>query len=376
MKKCILIPDSFKGTLSAIEVCKVMRAAVLARFPGCEVLSVPVADGGEGTVDCFLHALPGCARVPVESTGPYGEPLTACYARAGDTAIVEMAMCAGLPLVEHRPDPEHTTTYGVGTVMRRAVQDGCTRLVVGLGGSCTTDGGAGMAAALGAVFRDAEGRSFVPTGATLGQIASIDLSPARTLLDGVTVEAMCDVKNPLCGPEGAAFVFGPQKGADETMVRRLDEALQQFAQTLKTALGADVADVPGAGAAGGMGAGVLALLGGQLRSGIDTVLDLVGYDRMLEGADMVFTGEGRIDRQSLNGKVIDGVARRARTAGVPVTCVVGSIGEGAQTAYEAGVSAIFSINRRAESFETARYKSRENLAATMEDILRFAQAVR
>ena len=374
MKKFIVIPDSFKGTLSAIEICDILRAQLEQFVPGCEVITVPVADGGEGTVDCFLYALADCKKVPVASTGPYGEPLNVYYGRRGKTAVIEMAMCAGLPQVEGRADPEKTTTYGVGTVMRRAIEDGCTELVLGLGGSCTTDGGCGMAAALGAKFFDAGGRAFVPVGGTMARVADIDVSAAKQLLRGVTVTAMCDVENPLYGPMGAAAVFGPQKGADAAMVGRLDAGLRALAEVIHARLGADVADIRGAGAAGGMGAGVIAFLGGQLKSGIETVLDLIGFDAMLAGADMVFTGEGRIDSQSLNGKVISGIARRAKAKKVPVTCIVGSIGDGVEKAYDIGVSAIVSINRRAEGFETARFKSRENLAAVAADLLRFGAA--
>lgn len=376
MKKCIVIPDSFKGTLSAIEICEVFKAQ-LSRFqPGCQVQAVPVADGGEGTVDCFLYALPQCIKVPVDSTGPYGEPVKAYYGRMGDTAILETAMFAGLPQVEGRADPAATTTFGLGTAMARAVQDGCKEILLGLGGSCTNDGGCGMAAALGASFWNGAGEPFVPTGATMKDIARIDVSGAKKLLDGVAVNAMCDVENPLYGPKGAAYVFGPQKGADAAMVERLDEGLRHLGGLIRSQLGVDADSMPGTGAAGGLGAGILAFLGGGLKSGISAVLDLIGFDAMLQGADMVFTGEGRIDSQSLDGKVISGIAKAAKARNVPVTCVVGSIGDGVDGAYDMGVSAIFSINRRAEAFETARFKSRENLAGTVADLLRFGAAWR
>ena len=282
MKKCIVIPDSFKGTLSAFEICDIEKAAIEKLEPGCEVITVPVADGGEGTVDCFLYALKDCEKVEVETTGPYGEPQKAYYARLGDTAIVEMAMCAGLPQVENRKNPAKTTTYGVGTVMKKAVEAGCKKLVVGLGGSCTTDCGAGMAAALGVVFKDEAGNSFVPLGENLDRIATIDLAPAQALLEGVEVTAMCDVENPLYGPMGAACVFGPQKGADEEMVQMLDNELKCVCNTIHCQLGLDLAQVPGTGAAGAMGAGIIAFAGGKLQSGISTVLDIVGFDEMLE----------------------------------------------------------------------------------------------
>ena len=376
MKKCIVIPDSFKGTLSAFEICEIEKQAIQTLDPGCEVAAVPVADGGDGTVDCFLYALKDCRKVEVDTTGPYGKAQKAYYAQLGDTAIIEMAMCAGLPQVEGRQNPEKTTTYGVGTVMKKAVEAGCKKLVVGLGGSCTTDCGAGMGAALGVVFRDKEGKEFVPTGETLGQVAAIDLSGAKALLEGVEVTAMCDVENPMYGPKGAAHVFGPQKGADKAMVRRLDEGVKQMAETIRSQLGLDLDQVPGTGAAGAMGAGIIAFAGGRLQSGISTVLDLIGFEKMLEGTDLVFTGEGRIDSQSLDGKVISGIAQRAKKQNVPVVCVVGSVGDGIEGAYDMGVSAIFSINQKAEAFETARYKSAQNLKATMENILRLIKASR
>lgn len=375
MKNCIVIPDSFKGTLSAIEICTIFQEEIAKLQPDCQVKAVPVADGGEGTVDCFLYAL-SCQRVEVQAEGPLGEPVDAYYARFGDTAVIEMAMCAGLPQVEGRQDPEGTTTYGVGQVMRRALEDGCTKLVLGLGGSCTNDGGAGMAAALGTQFTDEAGATFVPNGGTLDRVAHIDTRPAKALLEGRQVLAMCDIDNPMYGETGAAYIFGPQKGAGPEAVKRLDANLRHLSAIIEKDLGLSVATLPGSGAAGAMGAGVVAFLGGELRSGIDTVLDLIGFDRMLEQADMIFTGEGRIDSQSLRGKVISGIALRAKEKGVPVVAVVGSVGEGAQGAYELGVSAIFSINQQAEAFETARFKSAQNLRATVQNIIRLERTLR
>ncbi len=369
MQQCILIPDSFKGTLSAVEFCQLGREVVERLVPGCRVVTVPVADGGEGTVDCFVHAL-GAQRVTVTVTGPWGERVEAQYARHENTAYVEMAQAAGLPMVGERRDPARTTTYGVGEIIGHAVNSGCRRIVLGLGGSCTNDGGCGAAAALGVRFFDEKGSGFTPVGATLKDIVSYDTSEAVRLLRGVEVVAMCDIDNPLYGPQGAAAIFGPQKGADEAMVALLDENLRHLGELMAESTGRDIANLPGAGAAGGFGAGVAAFLGGSLRSGIETVLDCVGFDALLDGTDTVFTGEGRIDSQSLRGKVVVGVARRAKAKGVPVVAVVGAIGEGAQAAYDEGVTAIFSINRRAEDFSTAQYKTRENFTATMEDIVR------
>lgn len=373
MKKCIIIPDSFKGTLSSAEICMIMKNAVKARWPDAEIVTVPVADGGEGTVDCFLQALSG-RRIQIAAHGPFGEPCCGDCAQFGEKGIVEMAAFAGLPMAEGRLNPGTASTYGVGEAIRQLVEMGCKEILLGLGGSCTNDGGTGMAAALGVKFYDQEGKIFVPTGSTLSRIAHIDRTDAERLLSHVAVTAICDIDNPLYGKEGAAYVFAPQKGADEQMVGLLDAGLRHLSDVIQADLHMDVSALPGSGAAGGMGAGVTAFLGGRLQPGIQAVLDMVQFDRLLEGADLVFTGEGRIDSQSLRGKVVIGVAGRARQKQVPVIAVVGSIGDGAEGAYDLGVTAMFSINRRAEDFSVSRYRAHENLAETIEDICRFYAA--
>ena len=369
MKQIILIPDSFKGTLSAVEFCQLGREVVEKHLPDCHVLTIPVADGGEGTVDCFVHALQA-RRVKVCVKGPWGEPVEAEYAVHGATAFVEMAQAAGLPMVGERKDPSRTTTYGVGELIRHAVESGCTDIVVGLGGSATNDAGTGCAAALGVCFKDASGAEFIPNGSTLHCIAQYDTTAAEKLLSGCTVTAMCDIDNPMYGPQGAAAIFGPQKGADSAMVAQLDEGLRSLAAVMEKKSGIDIAAIPGAGAAGAFGAGIVAFMGGQLKSGIETVLDCVGFDGLLKETDMVFTGEGQLDSQSLRGKVVIGIARRASVQNVPVVAVVGSVGEGAEQAYEMGVSSVFSINRRAEDFSVSRHKTKENFVATMDAIIR------
>jgi len=369
MKQCILIPDSFKGTLSAEEFCQLGREVLQRHMSACRVLTIPVADGGEGTVDCFVHALQATRR-RITVTGPWGEAVQAEYAVHGDTAFVEMAQAAGLPMVGERKDPSLTTTFGVGEIIRHAVTSGCREIVLGLGGSCTNDAGCGAAAALGVRFFDEKGYHFTPAGATLDKVVSYDVSAAQELLRGCRITAMCDIDNPMYGPQGAAVVFGPQKGADETMVAQLDENLRHLAGVMQRQSRRNVAELPGAGAAGAFGAGVVAFLGGELRSGIETVLDSVKFDELLEDTDLVFTGEGQLDNQSLRGKVVIGVARRAAAKNVPVVAVVGAVGDGAEKAYEMGVSAVFSINRRAEDFALSRHKTKENFTATMDSILR------
>ncbi len=374
MKKVILIPDSFKGTMSSTKICSLMEKAVHYHYPLAQVISIPVADGGEGSVDCFLHAVGG-KRVDIVVKGPYFEDMTAFYGILPDnTAVIEMAACAGLPLVGDEKHAELTTTYGVGQLILHAAKNGCNKILMGLGGSATNDGGAGAAAAVGVNFRDKDGRSFVPVGNTLMDICSIDLSNIDKCMQNVEITSMCDIDNPLCGEHGAAHVFGPQKGADAKMVQYLDEGLSHLADIVKSDIAKDVREIPGAGAAGGMGAGMVAFFSSKLRMGIEAVLDTVNFDTLIQGADLIFSGEGKIDFQSLRGKVVIGVARRAKNAGIPLIAVVGDIGDNIQTAYDMGVTSIFSINRCAIPFSEAKLRSENDLADTMSDILRALKA--
>ena len=373
MRKVIVISDSFKGTIYSREICAIARDCFRRVLPDWQVVCVPVADGGEGTVACFQEACGG-EGMPCTVRGPFGQPVEAAWLRLpGGRAVIEMASCAGLPLAGDRRDPRITTTYGVGEQIRHAVEAGCTEILLGLGGSCTNDGGCGAAAALGVRFLDRAGNAFVPTGGTLDRIARIDPREAEALLSGVNLTAMCDIDNPLYGPAGAAAVFGPQKGADPAMVDFLDGQLRALAGTVRRELGADLADLPGAGAAGGFGFGAAALLGGTLRPGIEAVLDLVEFDALLEDCALVFTGEGRLDSQSLRGKVISGVGRRAARRNVPVVVVAGGVEpdtEGVCALPELGIRAVFSINRQAMDFAESRHRSRENYRYAFENILR------
>lgn len=374
MKKCIVISDSFKGTLSTLDICAIAREVVPAHFPDCELVTLPVADGGEGTVVCFLEAL-HAQPVTVTVSGPFGELVQAVYARKDSLAVIEMASAAGLPLAGERRAPEIATTYGVGQLVRHAVEQGCTDILLGLGGSATNDGGCGCAAALGTRFYDANGSDFVPTGDTLAKIAHIDDAESRRLLENIHVTVMCDVENPLYGPNGAAWVFAPQKGADDAMAARLDNGLRNLDRILRQDLNLNLAGLPGAGAAGGMGAGSIAFLGATLRSGIEAVLDAVDFDRRLEGTDLVITGEGRIDSQSVQGKVISGIAKRTAPRNIPLVAIVGGIGPGAEAAYCLGLTAMFSINRAAESFAESAPRSAENYRRTLSDLLRLIKAL-
>ncbi len=371
MKKVVLIPDSFKETMSSLEICNIMKKSILSRFPGCETISIPVADGGEGSVDCFLDAMGG-ERVTVKVSGPFFNQIDSFYGLVdgGKTAVIEMAACAGLPLVGASKNPMAATTFGVGQLISAAAARGCKKIILGLGGSCTNDGGCGAAAALGVKFRDKDGKEFVPTGGSLKDIAHVDASLPDPLLKGIEIICMCDIDNPLYGETGAAYVFAPQKGADAGMVKLLDEGLINLAAVINSCLGTNPGEMPGGGAAGGMGAGMAVLLGAKLRMGIQTVLDLVGFDAVIKDADMIFTGEGKIDMQSLRGKVVIGVARRAKVQKVPVIAVVGDIGNGVEGAYNEGVTAIFSINNVAVPFEKAKLRCREDMALTMDNIMR------
>ena len=374
MKKIVVISDSFKGTLSSSQAAKIAKECILTHFPHCQVIGLPVADGGEGTVDCFLEAVGGEA-VTCAVTGPWGEPIEAKYAKIGDVAVVEMAAAAGLPQAAPRLDPSRTTTYGVGLLIRHAVEHGAKKIILGLGGSATNDGGCGCAAALGVKFFNEIGKEFCPVGGTLKNIADVDASAAEELLRGVTVEVMCDIDNPLCGVRGAAHVFAPQKGADPAMVERLDAGLSHMAQIVEEKLGKSVTDLPGAGAAGGFGGGAVAFLNATLRAGIEVVLDMVEFEEKLQNCDLVITGEGRIDGQSLGGKVPVGISRRAKKAGVPVVALVGVVGDDADAVYGEGITAVFNTNRAGLPFEKIKDRGESDYRRAMESLMRYTKAI-
>ena len=371
MKKVVLIPDSFKGTMSSSEICAIMDGAIHRFYPEAKVVSIPVADGGEGSVESFLQAMGG-ERVTLTVKGPYFEEMEGFYGIIGkDTAVIEMAACAGLPLVSERKNPEKTTTYGVGQLLCDAARRGCKRIIVGLGGSCTNDGGTGAAAAAGVRFYNRNGEEFVPVGGTVGEISRVDVSGLCEELRGVEIVTMCDIDNPLCGENGASAIFGPQKGADADMVCRLDDGLAHLAEVVSRDLGKEVRELPGAGAAGGMGAGMVAFFSSRLQMGIETVLETVRFDEQVQDADLVLTGEGKIDGQSLRGKVVIGVARHTKRFGVPLVAIVGDIGDNIEAAYEEGVTGVFSINRVAVDFKVAKPRSKDDLKLTVENLMRF-----
>lgn len=344
MEKIIIIPDSFKGTMSSLEVSEIIKNRLLTYFQAEDLITIPIADGGEGTVDCFMH-FTGASRIFAKAAGPLMEPVTASYAMFGSTAVIETASVAGYALPPSSKTPLDTTTYGVGELIRDAVSRGCRKIILGLGGSCTNDGGAGLAAALGTTFLDKNGRAFLPTGKNLGEAEVIDTAETRRLLSGVQIIGMCDVTNPLYGENGAAAVFAPQKGASPEDVKLLDRQLVLFARAIERCLHMDVSLLKGSGAAGGMGAGIAAFLQGELLSGIDLILDLADFEKLLERSRFVVTGEGKLDRQSLSGKVIAGIGSRAKAKQIPVAAITGQKEPGLTGLEELGIKAVFETGK-------------------------------
>lgn len=367
MKRCLVLSDSFKGTLSSPDICRIARSL---HIPGWHIDALPVADGGEGTTDCFLDACGG-QRIALPVSGPFGGTIDGFYGLLPDgTAVVECAAAAGLHQAEGRPDPEAATTYGVGQLLAHALDHGAKRLILGLGGSCTNDGGCGAAAALGVRFYDRQGRGFVPTGGTLADIEAIDLSGRHPGLRPGVLTVMCDIDNPLYGETGAAYIFAPQKGANDACVQRLDAGLRHLAAVLHAQLGTEVDTLPGGGAAGGFGAGCAALLCGALRSGIATVLDTVDFDRRAVGCDLVVTGEGSFDAQSLGGKAISGVAGRCQKLHVPAAVLAGRVALTPEQWAPLDLRAVRGINPTGATLEDARVNAAAYYRTALETLLK------
>ena len=375
MKKVIIIPDSYKETMASAEICQVIEKSVGNHYPEAEIVSIPVADGGEGSVDAFLAAVGG-EKISKYCIGPYEDEYVEGYygMLPGNIAIVEMAAAASLSLAGNLRNPSQTTTLGVGELIRDALDRGAKKIILGLGGSCTNDAACGLASFLGVEFYDENGQRFLPVGGNLDKVRDVDFSKMDPRLKEVPIVCMCDIDNPFYGEDGAAYVFAPQKGADENMVERLDDNLRYFADFLKERTGIDVQKIPGSGAAGGMGGGMAAMFGSSMTLGIEAVLDIVHFDDILEGADLVITGEGKLDRQSLRGKVVMGVARRAEKQGVKTIAIVGDIGDGIEAIYDEGVSGVFSINRVAVDNAEARLRAREDMALTVDNVMRFIKS--
>ena len=329
MKKIVVASDSFKGCLSSMQVADAVERAVLQACPACDVIKIDVADGGEGTMDALQHTLGG-HKIWLEVSDPLGRPVRASYVilEDGTSAVVEMAVASGLPLLSpEERNPLETSTYGTGQLIADALNKGCRKFLIGIGGSATNDAGMGMLQALGYRFTDAQGNVLCGCGESLEKVASIDASSASPALKESEFIVACDVDAPLYGPKGAAYVFAPQKGADTETVERLDNGLKHFSEVAAKSKGAieDYAQTPGAGAAGGLGFGLMTFLNARLVSGINMVLDAIGFDSIIKDADLIITGEGRIDSQTLAGKTPYGVLQRAKLQGIPVVAIGGSV---------------------------------------------------
>jgi glycerate kinase len=370
--KIVVAPNAFKGSLNAPEAAAAMAAGISQAFPDIGVVQIPVADGGDGLLEVVAAALRG-ERRRVTVTSPRGTPIDAeiFHVKPPNLVVVEMALASGLALLPpSMQDPARTSTFGTGELIRAGLNLGAERIAIGIGGSATNDGGTGMAEALGVRFLDADGDALPGIGASLEAIADIDLSGLDPRIEQTTIEAVCDVENPLFGPNGAATVYAPQKGATPTQVAMLDRGLENLARVIKDKMNADVADLPGAGAAGGLGAGLCAFLGAKLRKGIDLVFDLVGLEAKLAGAALVLTGEGRIDFQTAYGKAPGGVGAVAKKHGIPCIAIAGSIGDNIDGLHDSGITALFALPPGPLTLEAAMVHAKAHLARSTEQVVR------
>lgn len=378
--KIVIAPDSFKESLSAPEAATAIAAGFREIFPDADYCLRPLADGGEGTMQTLIAATAG-RIVPVTVTGPLGAPVESFYGLCGDgrTAVVEMALASGLLLVPPAlRNPLLTTSRGTGELLHAALSSGAERIIVGIGGSATNDGGAGLLQALGMRLYDATGKEIGPGGGELARLAGIDARGLDPRLMEVSIDVACDVSNPLLGANGASAIYGPQKGATTKMITMLEENLCRYAKLLRRDLGAEVATIPGAGAAGGIGAALLAI-GGRLRPGIEIVMAAVRLEDELQDADLVITGEGRFDGQTTRGKVPAGVARLAKRYNRPVIAIAGSLGAEGEEVHADGIAAVFSATLRPCTLEEALATGAENLRRTARNVaatIRLAREMR
>ena len=373
--KIVIAPDSFKESLTALEVAEAIEAGLKKVLPDAEYVKVPMADGGEGTVQSLVDATEG-RLISAEVRAPLGNKVRAEFGLSGDgrTAIIEMAAASGLHLVpSEKRNPLHTTSYGTGELILAALDEGVEKIIVGIGGSATNDGGAGMLQALGALLLDANKQPIGAGGGCLQDLAAIDLSGLDKRLADVEIVVACDVDNPLCGEKGASAVFGPQKGATAEMVQALDSGLQHFAALAARDLGLDIQSPAGAGAAGGMGGGVLLLPDARLQAGVKIVMEAVGLAEKVQDADLVITGEGRMDAQSVHGKTPIGVAHTAKSFGKPVIAIVGCLREDYEVVYAQGIDAVFPIIRQLGSLEEILQHGRDNLVSAAQNVARIYQ---
>ncbi|MEG9623576.1 MULTISPECIES: glycerate kinase [Pseudomonas] len=376
--KVVIAPDSFKDSLDAAGVARAIGAGLAEVWPDAERVECPMADGGEGTMDAILAASHGELRRQVVR-GPLGHSVEAGWGWLAEsrTAIIEMAQASGLQRVPtDQRDACRSSTWGTGELIAAALAAGATRIVLAIGGSATNDGGSGMLRALGLRLLDADGQALEEGGLALGRLARIDASDLDPRLAEVQVEVAADVDNPLCGPNGASAIFGPQKGASPAQVQALDQALGHFADLCAQLLGDDVREFPGCGAAGGMGFAAKAFMGAQFRPGVEVVAELAGLDALVQGADLVITGEGRLDVQTLRGKTPMGVARVAKRHGVPVVVLAGTLGEGYQQLYAHGIDAAFALASGPMSLEQACAQAAQLLQARATDVARLWQVAR
>lgn len=373
--KIVIAPDSFKGSISAVKACEAMGKGVRQVFSEAEVIKLPVADGGEGTVDAFSYAVP-CEIVECSVTGPLGNKVNARFAILEDhTAVIEMAAASGLTLIDEKErNPLKTTSYGTGELIKAALDRGCGKVILGLGGSATNDGGVGLAQALGISFLDSRGNELGFGGGELGALASIDCSSKDEKAEKLEIIVACDVCNTLCGEEGASYVFGPQKGANIEMVKTLDKNLEHYAEIINKKLGFEVKNIAGTGAAGGIAASLLAFFNTHIEAGIEFILDTIGFDGHLDRADLVITGEGKIDYQTAFGKVPAGVAARAKKRNIPVIAFAGGIGSGIETLYGMGISSVQSIADKPMTLREAMKNAEELLESSVERCMRVLKA--
>jgi len=369
--KILIASDSFKGSATTMEVADSIEKGFAGIYQGVEIVKVPMADGGEGTVETLVAGMDS-EFAHEEVTGPLGEGVQAKYGIIKDEiAIIEMAEASGLVLVkEEMRNPLLTTTYGTGELILSALKRGYRKIYVGIGGSATNDGGMGMAKALGYRFLDRDGNEIPDGGGALGQLQRIDRSKVTPLIEDAKITVMCDVENPLYGTDGAAYVYGPQKGANPEMVKLLDENLKHFADILRRDMDVDIGDIPGSGAAGGLGGGLMAFCRAELKPGIEMVLDIQQFEGQLQGVDLVITGEGRIDGQSAKGKVPAGVAKLARKLNKPVVAIAGGIGEGTEGLYSMGIDLILPIVDRPMGLGEAMGEAKTLLEKTGERLAR------
>lgn len=376
--KIIIAPDSFKGSLSALEVCENIEKGIRKVFYTAEIVKVPMADGGEGTVQSLVDATGG-KFIKLKVKGPLLKEVNAFYGILGDgnTAVIEMASASGLTLLtKEERNPMKTTTYGTGQIIKHALDMGCRNIIIGIGGSATNDGGAGMAKALGIKLLDGNGDEIDFGGGNLNRLQTIDLSEIDGRIKQCNIMVACDVDNPLCGEKGASYIFGAQKGADENMISTLDKNLLHYAEIIERYLGVSIKDYPGAGAAGGLGGGLLAFLNAKLQSGINIVIKTTSLEEKIKGADLVITGEGMIDYQTQYGKTPYGVAKLAKKYNIPVIAIAGGIGKGAEELYSKAFDSIFSIVDKPMQLEESIENSKLLLQKTAERIMRMVSIYR